>query len=256
MDDRVVIDGFVADGVVQAFGSRLNVDSDCLLFDGWWPAAFRVGPTTFALRHDEPPEETTLIDEIAARLGAQGLSDVPANAMLMVAITYTAIDLGLVDWTIWSTDLATAEGDLATRAGIDAFFGDASPRGIRDTDFSAGIGGFRRLAGLAPLVILAVGVDEAAVEVMGSVLGNCHFECRALGEIAPEACGSLTPNLALVNAMSEEGRGFVIDLRATPAGRLLPVVAVSQMAAMAADVTLDPAEDPQLWAEHIRSLLP
>ncbi|MEO6121678.1 MAG: DUF4136 domain-containing protein [Acidimicrobiales bacterium] len=256
MDDPEVMDSFLADGAVQAFGSQLHIEGDCLVFDGWWKVAFRVAPRTFALRQDSPPDDTTTVDDLAARLAAQGLQEVPANPSLLVAITYSVIDLGLADWTIWSTDLATADADLATRAGVDTFFGDAPGEGTRETDFSAGIGGFRRLAGLAPLVVLCVGVDEAAATALSDALGNCHVELRALGAISPQDCGSLTPNLALVDATSDEGEGFLVALRGTECGRLLPLIALRESPSAAADVTLSPDEDPTAWAEHIHSLLP
>lgn len=258
MDDGEVIEAFVSGRAVQAFGTGLHIDGDCLVFDGWWSLAFRIAPRTFALRHESPPEETTVVDDVATQLGAQGLQEVPADVSLLVAVTYAAIDLGFVEWVIWSSDLATAQADLAARAGLDAFFGDSpvGADGPREPDLAAGMGGLRRTAGLAPLVILSVGIDGAAVEAMGAVLGNCHIESRAMGDITPEACESLMPNLALVDATSGDGELFVVALRATARGRLLPLVALSTTPAIGADVTVDPAEGPAEWAEHVRSLLP
>ncbi|MDQ2724954.1 MAG: hypothetical protein M3Y36_05600 [Actinomycetota bacterium] len=258
MDDGEVVEAFVSGSAVQAFGVGLHIDGDSLVFNGWWTVAFRIAPRTFALRHEAPPEETGVLDDVASELDAHGFQRVPADVSLLVAVTYAAIDLGFVEWTIWSRDLATAQADLGARAGVDTFFGDApaGDEGRRGAALAAGMGGLRRTAGLAPLVVLSVGIDESAVDVMRGMLGNCHIESRALGEITPEACESLMPNLALVDATSGEGETFIVGLRATAHGRFLPLVALSRTPADVADVTLDPAESPAGWAEHLRSLLP
>jgi hypothetical protein len=257
MDDREIIEALVVGGAVGGFGTRLHIERDCLLFDGWWQAAFRVAPQTFALRDEAPPADTSVLDDVARQLRAHGLKEVPADPALLIAITYTAIDLGSADWTLWSTDVATAGADLAARAGLDAFFSDSPGVGTGPSDFAAGMGGLRRLAGLRPLVILAVGIDAAAVQTMAAALGNCHFESRALGQISPDACGTLTPNLALVDATSAEGRDFAGALRASVGGRDLLLVAVSGVGDLpGVDAILDPASDPAEWAEHLRNLLP
>lgn len=257
VEDREIIEALVAGGAVGGFGSQLHIERDCLLFDGWWQAAFRVAPQTFALRDEPPPGETTVLDDVATQLRAQGLQEVPADPALLIAITYVAIDMGSADWTLWSKDLATATADLAARAGFDTFLNDAPGEGTRPIDFATGMGGLRRLAGLAPLVVLTVGIDDAAVQTMAGALSNCHFESRALGEIGPDECGSLTPNLALIDATSDEGRDLARRLRATFSGRLLPLVAICAGGDLpGADVTLDPASGPAEWAEHIRNLLP
>ncbi len=257
VEDGEVIEALVTGGAVGGFGPQLHIERDCLLFDGWWQVAFRVTPQTFALRNEAPPQDTTVLDDVAAHLRAHGLCEVPADPSLLIAITYVAIDLGSADWTLWSTDPVTAQADLVARAGHDTFLDDSPGAGTRPTDFAAGIGGLRRTAGLPPLVVLTIGVDDAAVKAMAGVLANCHFECRALGQIGPEACGSMSPNLVLVDATSDRGRDFTIDLRATAGGQFVPLVALTAGdGPPGADVTLDPASDPTEWADHIRNLLP
>jgi hypothetical protein len=119
------------------------------------------------------------------------------------------------------------------------------------------VGGLRRAAGLAPLVILAVGIDPKAIETMTASLANCYFESRSFDEIDPEACEVLTPNLAVVNATSARGLEFTSRLWAATRERLLPIVALNaDGSAPGADVTLDPASNPVEWAEHIRNLVP
>ncbi|MGH9076277.1 MAG: hypothetical protein ACRDY0_02280 [Acidimicrobiales bacterium] len=262
MNDTEVIESFVTGGAVRAFGPRLHVDGDCLAVGGWWAAAYRVGPRTFALRQEEPPEETTAVEEVAAALGAAGLAEVPANLSLLVAITYTTIDMGLAEWSIWSTDAATADAELSARAGAESFFGDPAGPGMGGSDFSAGMGGLRRTAGLAPLVVLAVGIDAGAAAALGGALGHCHVEVLSLAEATPEVCESLTPALVLVDATSHEGELFALAMGARVAGhpgsggRVLPVVALSPAAAAGADLTIDPGEDPARWADHLRAILP
>ncbi len=275
MHDREVVEAFVTGGARHAFGDKLHIEGDGLVFDGWWEAAFRVAPTTFAVRDEEPPEPTHTLEELGVRLEAAGLRPVTANPALMVAITYTAIDLAAADWVLWSTDAANAEAALAARAGHDTFLGDApvgtGPTGagpLADGPFGAGpfgaepgsdyaaeLGGARRSAGLPALVILTVGVDGAAASAMAASLADCHVETRALGELDRDTCEALMPNLVLVDATSEAGEAFVVDLRS--AGRSVPLVAVHAGGPLAgADATVDPAAPPGEWARHLRALLP
>ena len=94
MEDREVIDAFVAGGARKAFGTTLHIEGDCLTYDGWWEAAFRIAPDTFAVRAETPPEGTDVLSDVAAALARRGLGEVEAEAALLVAITYTSIDLG------------------------------------------------------------------------------------------------------------------------------------------------------------------
>lgn len=257
MDDREVIEALVVGGARQAFGDKLHIEGDCLVFDGWWEAAFRVSPTTFAVRDEAPPGDAAVLDEVTAELAASGLQQVPADPSLLFAITYTAIDLGPVDWALWSSDLATAETALAERAGIDTFLGDA-PLGSSSLDgYAAELGGARRSAGLPALMILTVWLDPAAAESMTAALDGCRVEQRAWGEVAPADCAGLMVNLVLVDATSLDGRGFITEVRASPGGRSLPVVAVSETGDVAgADATVDAGSHPLEWAQHVRDLLP
>ncbi len=257
MDDREVIEALVTGGARHAFGSKLHIEGDCLVLDGWWEAAFRVAPTTFALRDEPPPDDADVLDRVAAELAAQGLQEVPADPSLLFAITYTTIDLGPVDWKLWSSDLATAEAALAARAGQDSFLDDPGPgRPVLD-DYAAELGGARRSAGLPALVVVTVGVDPAAVETMTEALQGCHVEARAWGEIEAGECAALMANLVLVDATSAAGEAFIAQLRGAPAARLLPVVAVSSGTTVAgADATVAAGSDPGGWAAHLRDLLP
>lgn len=258
MEDHEVIEAFVAGRAVQGFGPQLHIEGDCLILGGWWHAAFRVGAETFAVRDEAPPEDSAALDDVAARLGTAGLQEVPAQVSLMIAITYTAIDLGFVEWALWSTDTETADADLHTRAGADSFLGGPPAFGVGTSEagFAAGIGGLRRTAGLAPMVILMVGLDEAAATAMAAALGTFHVEARDFSEITAEGCGSLTPTLVVVDATSVDGELFLVAVRSTIYGRDLPLVALSDHPVTSADATLDPAGDPAAWAAHIGGLLP
>jgi hypothetical protein len=105
-------------------------------------------------------------------------------------------------------------------------------------------------------VLLAIGVDAAAVETLAATLGNCHVQARSLGDIEPDACHMLSPNLILVDCTSPRGADFIQGLRATGEDQLLLVAALSTGFLDGADVTLDPAADPSEWAEHLQNLLP
>ncbi|MDP9452499.1 MAG: hypothetical protein M3P97_03730 [Actinomycetota bacterium] len=262
MDDREVTEAFATGGARHAFGEQLHVEGDCLVLDGWWEAAFRVAPGTFAVRDEASPRPTDLLDRLRARLQAAGLRQVEADPALLVAITYTAIDLGAADWTLWSSDEAAAEAALAARAGHDTFLdtsaGDTSPIMATSTpvsDYAAEMGGARRSAGLPALVILTVGIDDARVAAMAEVLADCHLEARSLGELDAGRWAALLPNLALVDATTPAGQAVVADLRRE--GTSVPLVAVHEGGPLeGADATVDPAESPGQWAAHLRALLP
>jgi hypothetical protein len=259
MDDREVVEAFVAGGARHAFGSKLHIEGDCLVFDGWWEASFRISPDTFAVRDETPPEESSVLTDVASVLGAHGASEVEANPALLVAITYTSIDLGAADWTLWSTDAATAEAALAARAGQDTFFDDSplsplSP-GLQPLDYAAEMGGARRSAGLPVHVVLTVGVHADTAAAMAEQLVDCRVEPRALGEVRPDDCAQLLADLVLVDATSQLGADFLVDVRAS--GRFIPLVAISGAGPLlGADATVDPAATPAAWAEHIRGMLP
>lgn len=257
VEDQEVLEAFVGGGAVHAFGTKLHVEGDTLAVDGWWKAAFRVAPTTFAVREEPAPAPSTALDGLTECLRAHGLRPVGADPSLLVAITYTAIDLGPADWAVWSTNQTTAEADLTTRAGVDTFFDSAPTAAASPGVREAQRGGARRTAGLAPLVILAVGVDKTSVDAMAAALGNCRIEARAIGEIEPEACGALMPDLAFVDATSGAGMAFILGFRATARGSSLPIVALGTAGTRTpADVMVSPSESPEEWAGHISRLLP
>jgi len=257
MDDREVLEALVAGGAKRAFGPTLHIENDCLFYDGWWQAAFRISPDTFAIRAEEPPGDTTVLADAATLLGARGMHEVPANPALLFAITYTEIALGLVQWTIWSVDLATAEAALGARAGHDAFLNDYDTEGLKEADYTAELGGARRNAGLPPSVILTVGIDQRRATELGAHLGDCRIETRALGQIRPEACGALIPTLVVVDTTSREGQEFAMELRAAACGRFVPVLAVTDGGTpLGADASVSPSAAAAEWAEPIRRLLP
>ena len=258
MDDREVIQAFVSGGARRGFSPTLHVEGDCLLYDGWWQACFRVAPNTFSLREDEPPGETTVLTDVAAALADLGLRRVDVSTDLLYAITYTEIALGLVPWSIWSTDDDTGRAALAGRAGHDTFLGDDEPGSpVREADYSAELGGARRISGLPPSVVLTVGVEEARVTSLQDQLPESRVVARTFGEIEPEACGALVPNLVLVDATQRRGEEFAMQLRAAACGRFLPVVTVKPGGPVpGADAAVDPGGATAEWAETVRRLLP
>ena len=244
------------EGARTAFGPSLHLEGDCLFFDGWWQACFRVSPTAFAIRHEDPPRDTDVLQQLALELSVLGMQPVDTNPSLLYAITYTEIALGLVQWEMWAADAAAANAAISKRAGADAFLGDYSDE-FKEADYSAEIGGARRTAGLPPSIILTVGVVDDQTRALQAHLSDCRFETRSFDSIKPEMCGALIPTLVLIDATGQTGKEFVMELRAAACGRFLPVAAITTdtQVPLGADVALDPA-DPTAWVDPIRRLLP
>lgn len=259
MEDNEVITAFVHEGARTAFGPSLHLEGDCLFFDGWWQACFRVAPTTFAIRHEDPPRETDVLEQLGLELSALGMQPVLTNPPLLYTITYTEIALGLVQWEVWAADVATAEAAISGRAGADAFLGDyAADAPVREADYNtAELGGARRSSGLPPSIVLTIGVSDDQTRAIQGHLSDCRFESRTFDTIQPEMCGALIPTVVLIDATAQTGKEFVMELRAAACGRFLPVAAITtdRQLPLGADISLDPA-DPTAWVGPIRQLLP
>ena len=258
MEDNQVVEAFVNEGTKRAFGPTLHVEGDYLFFDGWWQAAIRISPRTFAIRSEEPPEETDVAERVGAALAARGLQDVGTDFPIIGAITYAEIALPPVVWAVWAPDPATGGAELDERAGRDAFLGDETSPIPVDVDYGAELGGARRLSGLPPSLVLALGVDASTTEDLAAVLPECRFESRALEAVTPDVCGSLLPTLMLVDATAQTGREFIMEMRAAACGRVIPVVALTpdNSVPLGADIAVDPATPPLTWVQRIRALLP
>jgi hypothetical protein len=239
---------------------------DALVLDGWWHTAFRVGPDTFIVRTDEPPRATTVIDDLAAALSAQGLGHVADDLPTITALAYAQLSLGTgVSWALWARDRAAGEATLAARVDPESSLQAAEP-GVLDpegamamqpvVDLSAELEGARRMAGVPESVIVAVGLDDAVVNQLRPAIPECRLETLPL-ETALGACGMLSPALVLVNAADRAGKEFIMEFRADACGRFLPVVAVtSDELPLGADEVLDPGDDPPTWVQPLRRLLP
>jgi hypothetical protein len=249
VEDSEVVEAFVNEGAKRAFGPTLHVEGDYLFFDGWWQGAIRISHQTFAIRDEEPPDETDMAERVGAALAARGLQDVGTDFPVIGAITYAEIALPPVSWSVWSPDAEAAAADLNERAGRDSFLGDeTSPIRV----------GARRLSGLPPSLVLAVGVDAATTDDLAAVLPECRFESRALEAVTPDVCGSLLPTLMLIDATGQSGRNFIMEMRAAACGRVIPVVALTgdESVPLGADAAVDPATPPLAWVQRIRALLP
>ncbi len=258
MEDREVIAAFVHEGARTAFGPSTHLEGDCLFFDGWWQACFRVTPDTFAIRNEAPPRETDVLQQVAMELSVMGMQPVDTNPSLLYAITYTEIALGIVQWEVWAKDAATATNAITTRAGLDAFLGDYSTdEPFKEPDYTAELGGARRSAGLPPSIVLTIGINEDQTRELQGHLLECRFVTRSFDSIKPEMCGAIIPALVLIDATGQTGKEFVMELRAAACGRFLPVAAVTsdRQVPLGADIALDPI-DPDTWVDPIRRLLP
>jgi hypothetical protein len=215
-----------------------------------------VSPQAFALRNEDAPRETTVLQDVALELSGLGMQPVETNPSLLYAITYTEIALGLVQWQMWAPDAAAATAAIAARAGADAFLGDYADE-FKEADYSAEIGGARRTAGLPPSIVLTVGVDQEETRALQAHMSDCRFETRTFDTITPEMCGSIIPTVVLIDATGQTGKAFVMELRAAACGRFLPVAALTtdEQLPLGADIALDPSR-PQSWVDPIRRLLP
>lgn len=261
VDDRQVIDAFLTGGAKRSFGPSLHIEGDALFLSGWWHAAFRVAEGVFAVRNEEPREEAPALAELVAALREVGLSEVAVDHPLIQPITYTELSLGQVSWALWASDLAAAEEALTARAGAETFFTDAplaEPEPPVSADFSAELGGARRVAGLPASLVLTVGVAPEKAEELRAHLEDCRVESRSFADFAPSACGALIPGVVLVDAAERTGREFIMELRAEACGRFLPVVALTESAdvPLGADAVLDPRQPAGTWVAPLRALLP
>ena len=258
MEDSEIIHAFVHEGARTAFSPTLHIEHDCLFFDGWWQVGFRISLDVFAVRNEPPPRETDACDKLRHALSERGLLLVDTNPQLLYSITYTEIALGLVAWDIYATDTAASNAALARRAGADAFLGDyATDEPFKEADYTAELGGARKLAGLPPSVVLTIGLDEDKTRAIQTHLIDCRFVSHTFDTIQPEMCGGIIPTVVVIDASAPVGKEFVMELRAAACGRFLPVAAVTteKVVPLGADITLDPAA-PDSWIEPIRRLLP
>ena len=261
VDDREVIDSFLTAGAKRAFGQKLHIEGDALFLSGWWHACMRVADGVFAVRNEEPREEAPVLGELLGSLRGMGLSEVAVDHPLIHPITYTELAIGHVSWAIWAQDLAAAEQALTARAGAETFFTDAPLFDASEpvsADFSAELGGARRLAGLPAALVLTVGLDTGRADELRAALGDCRLESRSFAEFPPSGCGALIPGVVVVDASGETGRQFIMELRTEACGRFLPVVALTEDGdiPLGADESLDPRVPPGEWVAPLRALLP
>ena len=259
MEDAEVIDSFVNRGAQRAFGPSLHIESDVLMLDGWWHCSLRMSDSAFIIRNEPPPRDTTVLDDVAAALTAKGLANVASDLPGITVLTMAKASLGYVSWTVWAADRPAGEAALAAAVTEESFFQNTEYYNpTAEKDYSAELGGARKLAGLPPSVVLTVGVDPGAVAALERTLTDCSVVSRAFGEIEPDACGALVPTVMLVDATGQRGVEFVMQLRAAACGRFLPVVAVTAdgVPPLGADSAVESSRDPHDWVEPIRTLLP
>ncbi len=260
MEDSEVIDAFVNRHARRGFGTSVHIEGDdVLMLDGWWHLALRVSDDAFIVRDEEPPRDTTVLDDIAGALSARGLSHVASDLPGLPVLTMSKASLGFVQWNVWAPDLAAAQAAVAAAVTEDSFLADteyydptASP------DYSSELAGARRLAGLPASIILTVGLPRPRVEQLEKAFDDCRFVDRAFGEIDPDGCGSIIPTVIIIDASESQGRDFVMQLRAVACGRFTPVVAVTPdgVTPLGADAAVASDDDPLTWVPSIRSLLP
>ena len=257
MDDREVIDAFLDQPSASAFGPTLHIEQGTLKLDGWWAVAFRVSERTVIVRDEEAPSESTAQAAVAAALTARGLQAVGTDLPAISLLTYTNLDLGYAPWVLWSTDLATGEGDLNAKATEESFLESgpaAAPSGgVVDTDH---VRGARRVGGGPSRVVLAVGVGDEWIEALRAGLDDCSIERRSLDELKPADAGSLLPTLVLVDATGPAGSAFVAELGSGEA-TAVPLVAITDDGGMraGADAVLDASDPAAEWLPLLRDLL-
>ncbi len=263
MDDRDVIDAFLNKGTTTCFGPTLHVEGEVLLLNGWWHAALRISPDAFIVRNEEPREESTVLGDLASALADRHLQNVGIDLPLIQAVTYAHLSLGQMSWALWAQDLPAGERALINRVSADSFLSDAPlfsdpPGTFESKDFTAELGGARRVSGLPPTVILTVGLDAEQEAELQATFTDCQVETRSFDDIEPSACGTLIPGVVVVDAAEQAGREFIMELRVDACGRYIPVVAVTEadQPPPGADEVLDPRLGPASWAGPLRALLP
>lgn len=258
MTDGEVIQAFL-DGVGDAYGPTLHLEGDALYLAGWWHTALRIGPNTFIVRDEIAPDGSRVLEELQRALHARGLREIAGDHPVIYAITYAEISLAAAEWKLYAPNEMEGELAVATRAGAESMPRDWT---ADDAGFSGELGphleGARRIAGLPPSVVVAVGLPTDASRALEAAIPECRFEVRSLEEIAPEACGDLGPTAIVVDARTTAGRHFIMELRAAACGRFLPVAAVVEGATppAGADIALDPSLPPPAWRADIMALLP
>ena len=256
-----MINAFLCEGSKRAFGPTLHVEANTLMLHGWWHAALRISPDVYAVRNEPPREEAPALEDLMAALRERGLSEVAVDHPLIQPITYTEISLGQVSWALWAPDLATGTEALTAKAGAETFFSDqyhiVETEEPVSADFSAELGGARRVAGLPAALVLTVGVDEQKAKELHAALDDTRLEVRTFEEFPPNACGALIPGVVVVDATADTGREFIMELRTEACGRFIPIAAVTDGGApLGADAALDPRAGGADWAASVRNLLP
>ncbi|MFN2388215.1 MAG: hypothetical protein ABR575_01210 [Actinomycetota bacterium] len=258
MQDAEVVGRFIA-GAPAAAGDSLHIEEDALILAGWWHCAVRLGDSAFLVRTEEAPDDSHAPEIVREVLSAAGLSDIPGEHPLILAVIYTEVSTAGGTWELWGRDGRSATRALASRAGAESMFRDWAEV---DEAVVEGLGvqmeGARRIAGLPPCVVLAVGLADDEVYALEASLPACRFESRALSEIEPDDCGDLRPAAVVVGARVPAGREFVMRLRAAACGRFLPVAAVvdDDVVPAGADVALDGRAPATAWRSDLASLLP
>jgi hypothetical protein len=257
VEDGDVIAAFLEGGTRSAFGPSVHVEGDALMLDGWWAVAYRVSDHTVIVRDEPSPAESSAPSDVAAALAARGLTAVGVDLPAITLLTYTALDLGYAPWVLWSTDLATGEGDLNAKAGEDTSLQGISPPGPAFASFDpAQVRGARRTAGVPTCMVLTVGLSDDQLTPLRDGLFDCQFEHRAFGDIEPDGCAAVLPTVVLVDATATVGQAFLVDLHARH-GVIGPVVAITDGGRMqdGADATVDAADPPDRWLPLVRDLL-
>lgn len=260
MLDTELIDAFLGGQSAHGFAETLHVEPGVLILDGYWHACLRVSDDCFILRNEDPPIDTEVLGDMATAMRARGWERVADDLPGITVLTMEKASLGFVSWQVWAPDRATAEEAVANVLDNHSFLvqGDYYPDPEHDTDYSSEYHGARRLAGLPTSLVLSVGLQPDQLSSLAASLEDCHFIDKKLGQIEADACCSLIPTLILVDATSQQGQEFVMQVRTAACGRVLPLVAVTPDGStpLGADAGLPVDADPTTWAMPIRHLLP
>lgn len=257
MDDAEVVEGFLA-GARDGGGTSLHIEGDVLFVNGYWHAALRLSADVYALRSEEPPEPSG-VEGLRAALGGFGLRVVVPAHPLMQAVTYGELSLVGPDWDLWGRDRDEAEQTLAARITAESGVAELSEAWLSapTPDFAANLEGSRRVAGLPPTTVLAVGFESDALAQLETVLPEATLHAAGF-DLPPDACGELRPSLVLVEATGEAGQTYLLQLRASACGRFLAVAAVTgeDEPPLGADVALPAGAGPGAWRPALLDLLP
>ncbi|MGH9282043.1 MAG: hypothetical protein ACRD0S_03800 [Acidimicrobiales bacterium] len=110
------------------FSGRFHVEGPVLVGGGDMATALRVGPRTFLLRVDLPPDLEAARADVEAAMSAEGLTLLDRETLLAAPIAIQRVGLRFSTWDLWGAEIEEAFADLRSAAAGE--WEDMIPGGI------------------------------------------------------------------------------------------------------------------------------